>query len=163
MWDRLVARGLMSMSDETWARHANPWSGWSRLATTPVLFLALWSHVWLGWRALAPVALVALWLWLNPRVFPPPARTDAWMSRGVLGERLWLARRTRPIPARHVRPAMAAQGLSLGFLAAGVWGLVAQDFWAAFLGLHGAAVAKLWFVDRMVWLHEDMTQGENRS
>lgn len=143
------------MTDEVWRRHANPWSGWTRVATTPVLFLALWSHVWIGWWALGPLGVVLIWTWLNPRVFPPPASTDNWMSKGVLGERLWLTRREVPIPAHHARAARLIILGSLVFLVPAAYGFVARDFWAAVLGVHGAAAMKLWFVDRMVWLYEE--------
>ena len=47
-YDRIVAK-LMAMSDEVWMRHANPWSGWTRIAVFPLWFLAIWSRVWIGW------------------------------------------------------------------------------------------------------------------
>jgi hypothetical protein len=162
-WDRFVARGLMGMDEAAWAHHANPLSGWTRAATTPVLFLALWSHVWIGWWALVPVAATALWLRINPSLFPPPQSTAAWMTRGVLGERLWLDRAARPIPAHHARAAMVIKSISLAFLATGLWGLRAREFWAAFLGWHGAALAKFWFVDRMAWLYDDVARAANHG
>ena len=73
--ERGIAR-LFAMSDGVWARHANPWSVWTRMATLPVLLLALWSRAWIGWWALLPVAAVLVWTWLNPRLFPPPRTTD---------------------------------------------------------------------------------------
>jgi hypothetical protein len=39
--------GIVDMSDETWRRHANPWSVWMRFAAIPALILAVWSRVWL--------------------------------------------------------------------------------------------------------------------
>ena len=63
--------GAFRMDDAAWARHANPWSGWSRLTTLPLLILSLWSRQWLGWWALVPTALSLAWLWLNPHLFPP--------------------------------------------------------------------------------------------
>jgi hypothetical protein len=39
---------LMGMDDATWARHANPWSGWTRVTIVPLLSSANWSRVWLG-------------------------------------------------------------------------------------------------------------------
>lgn len=49
-----------------------------------------------------PVALLFAWILANPRAFPPPDRLTSWASRGTLGERLWLARATTPVPAHHV-------------------------------------------------------------
>lgn len=151
-WGRLSERA-MAMDEATWARHANPWSGWTRIATLPLFALAVWSRVWLGWWALVPVALVMLWTWINPRLFPPPRDHDAWMTRGVLGERIWLARRTTPIPRHHEKAAQllaAAAGLGLIPLAAG---LILLDPGLTLGGLAISMGGKLWFLDRMVWLH----------
>ncbi|WP_255149740.1 DUF6653 family protein [Halorarius halobius] len=76
--------GRSSLPAWVWERHANPWSGWSRAATTPVLVYALYHR---NWRLLA-AGLV--WLVVNPAAFPPPERDDAWMTRGVRAERAWL-------------------------------------------------------------------------
>ncbi len=154
-WEHAIVR-TFAMSDEIWARHANPWSGWTRVATTPFLFLALWSYVWIGWWALLPVALLLVWLWLNPRVFPTPAHFDHWMSKGVMGERLWTRRAQRPIPERHARAARLITLGSVAFMVPAIYGLIVENFWAALLGFHAAAAMKIWFVDRMVWLYEEM-------
>ncbi len=122
------------MDDAAWARHANPWSVWTRVPILPLLALAIWSRAWIGWWALLPVALLIAWTWVNPRIFPPPRSLDGWGSCAVLGERLWLARNAVPVPAHHRR-------------------LVP---WAALTGLAIALVAKMWFLDRMVWLVADM-------
>uniref|UniRef100_A0A832H3E3 Uncharacterized protein n=1 Tax=Oscillatoriales cyanobacterium SpSt-402 TaxID=2282168 RepID=A0A832H3E3_9CYAN len=45
------------MSEETWARHANPRSVWTRFTVLPMLILAIWSRIWLGWWSLAPIAI----------------------------------------------------------------------------------------------------------
>ena len=80
---RRAAAAAFRLDAEGWARHANPWSGWTRFATLPLLALACWSRAWIGWWAALPLALLLAWLWLNPRAFPPPRRWDAWMSRGA--------------------------------------------------------------------------------
>ena len=61
---------FFQMTDDVWARHANPWSVWTRYMALPLLIMAIWSRVWLGWGSLMPIAIVLLWIWLNPRVFP---------------------------------------------------------------------------------------------
>ncbi|MBX3553855.1 MAG: hypothetical protein KF697_15500, partial [Pseudolabrys sp.] len=83
---------LFRMDERVWERHANPVSVWTRFATFPLLMLALWSVHWIGWYCLIPLAVLAAWLWLNPRIFPPPASTQSWASRAVLGERVYLLR-----------------------------------------------------------------------
>lgn len=72
------------LPDWVWKRHANPWSGWSRAATTPVIVYALYHR---DWRL---VAASLVWLLVNPAAFSAPETTDAWMTRGVLAEREWL-------------------------------------------------------------------------
>jgi hypothetical protein len=144
------------MDDAAWARHANPWSVWTRVPILPLLALAIWSRAWIGWWALIPVVLLLAWTWVNPRAFPPPRNLDAWGSRAVLGERLWLARDVVPVPAHHRRIPLLLNALSaLGglLLLVGLFWLVP---WAALTGLAIALVAKMWFLDRMVWLVADM-------
>ena len=96
---------IMGMDDEVWERHANPYSGWSRVPVLSLLALAIWSRVWLGWWALVPIILIFVWIWFNPRLFPAPKSTDNWMSKGVLGERVWLNRKNVPIPTHHDKAA----------------------------------------------------------
>ena len=158
-WESRIARAF-AMDEAAWARHANPWSGWTRVATLPLLVLAAWSRVWIGpWWAVALFAALLAWTWVNPRAFPPPRGTAGWMSRGVLGERHWLARDAHPVPVHHrhvphLLTALAALGLP--FLA---WGVAMLQPWPTLFGLALAMLGKLWFVDRMVWLQRDMEGG----
>ena len=147
----------MGMDDATWLRHANPWSGWTRFSILPLFALAVWSRVWLGWGALVPLALVVAWTWFNPRLFAEPTSFDNWMSQGVLGERIWLARSKTPIAQHHqaiARLLTAAAGAGVAILAYGLWAL---DIGLTIAGLILAIGAKLWVLDRMVWLHCETT------
>ncbi|WP_270938276.1 DUF6653 family protein [Falsiroseomonas oryzae] len=144
------------MDDAAWARHANPWSVWTRVPILPLLALAVWSREWIGWWALVPVLLLLAWTWVNPRVFPPPSSLENWGSRAVLGERLWLTRDSVPVPPRHrVLPkalnALAAAGGVL--LCVGLAWLLP---WATLTGLAVALLAKMWYLDRMTWIVADM-------
>ena len=150
------AARLMGMNPMAWARHANPWSVYSRFAGSVFVFFAAWSLHWIGWWSLAPIAVAVLWTWLNPKLFSPPATASSWAARGVLGERAFLNRQQVAIPAEHVQVAWVATGFSGAFLAIGIYGLVVEDFWAAFTGWHAAVLSKIWFVDRMVWLWEEV-------
>ena len=159
---RFVERS-MGMSEAAWARHANPWSVWTRVPILPLLALAIYSREWIGGWAVAPVLLLVVWALVNPRAFPPPARTDNWASKGTFGERLWLARDKSAIPKRHARTAsllVAGQLLGVAILA---YGLAVLDAWATFSGVVLTMGAKLWFVDRMVWLYEEVGDGRFTS
>lgn len=146
----------MSMDDATWARHANPWSVWTRVPILGLLALAIWSRVWIGWWCLVPVAALIAWTLYNPRAFPPPASLDNWASQAVLGERHWLARKTRPIPLHHARWAMILSVLSAVSILPLGYGLWMLDPRATFAGAMLSSVFKLWFCDRMAWLAADM-------
>ena len=154
------AERLMGMDDAVWAKHSNPWSGWTRVSVLPLLCLAIWSRVWLGWGCMWLVLAVLAWTWLNPRLFGPPAHNNAWMTKGVLGERMWLAQQDVPIPAHHAlfgRFLNIAAGIGVALLAYGLWRL---DIGWTLAGLIASMGAKLWFLDRMVWLYADMTDKE---
>lgn len=154
------AERLMQMDTTVWRRHANPWSGLSRMATAlPLLTLSGWSRMWLGWYALVPLGLTALWIWANPRVFPEPAHFGHWMSRGVLGERIFLEHRAE-LPRHHLRAAHLLSWASLPGAILALWGVVAFWWEGAVFGTVLMALPKVWFVDRMAWILDDwMKQG----
>lgn len=144
------------MSDAVWARHASPWSVWTRVPILPLLALAIWSRVWLGWWCLGLIAALMVWTYFNPRVFAAPAHLNAWASKGVLGERVFLARKTKAIPQHHVQWGLllsVVAGIGLIPLIHGLW---VQEVWPVLLGLTITVGGKLWFLDRMVWLLADM-------
>ena len=95
--ERTIAQ-IFRMDDATWMRHANPWSGILRLTALPAFIVAFWSRLWLGWWAVIPVIIVILWTWYNPRIFAAPQSLDHWMSKGAMGERVWLNRDAVPVP-----------------------------------------------------------------
>ena len=153
------AERLMAMDDRAWSRHANPWSVYTRIPILPLLAFAIFSRVWLGWWALVPVAALMAWAFINPRAFPVPKTTDSWASRGTLGERLWLNRANVAIPRHHSVAAAwltGAQGVGLLPL---VYGLIALNPWATVAGTAITLLAKMWFVDRMVWLYDEAGDG----
>lgn len=153
-----AAERMMAMSEEDWLRHANPWSGWTRFLTgAPLLVFAIWSRVWIGWWALAAVAAALVWIWVNPRAFPKPHDYGSWMSRGVLGERIFLSKGDYDIPHHHLRMANLTTALAFAGVIPMIWGLIVLDPWATILGTALAILAKAWFCDRMVWLHADLT------
>ena len=74
-----------------------------------------------------------------------------------MGERVWLARGDVPIPRHHALWAGILTGLSGIGLPPLLWGLYAY-IWALLLGLTLTIGAKMWFLDRMVWLFDDMAK-----
>ena len=147
---------LFQMDEATWTRHANPWSVWTRNTVLPLLILAIWSRVWLGWWSLLWVTVALLWNWVNPRLFRKPETTDNWASKAVFGERVWMNRDQIPVPARHhIMPNIltTVAVIGTGFVA---WGVIELDIWITLFGAALTYAGKLWFLDRMVWLYEDM-------
>ncbi len=145
------------MDQQTWERHANPMSVWTRYASFPFLIAAVWSRVWIGWWALVPVAVVMAWLWLNPRVFSRPQSTDNWASKAVLGERVYLARREVPIPD-ELRPSVMLLLSGVPGLALLTWGLVTTHLLPTIAGGALVLASKTWFNHRMVRLYDAMRQ-----
>lgn len=83
------------------------------------------------------------------------------MSRGVLGEQLWLASDDRALPDHHLRMARVLVALSFaGTLVLG-YGLIVLDPGFTAAGLSTTMLSKLWFLDRMVWLHRDQANSFN--
>lgn len=148
---------MMGMGNADWRRHANPWSVWTRFTCLPLLVIAIWSRVWIGWLALLVFAAAALWTWMNPRAFAPPADFGSWASRVTLGERVFLARDRYAVPMHHRRAAHILSGLSAVGCVPLIYGLIVLNPWATLLGLIGTVLPKVWFCDRMVWLHADLT------
>jgi hypothetical protein len=66
------------------SRHSNPWSAWTRWASTPLVLLPFWN------RSPRQGVVVATWFALNAVLFPPPRDDSAYATRVVLGEERWL-------------------------------------------------------------------------
>jgi hypothetical protein len=132
------------LSEKTWERHANPWSGWSRVAIMPVLAAGLYSHnLWV-------LGVVILWAIINPLVFSKPKRVDNWMSKGVLGEQLYFQdgkKIKRDLPTLL---SIVNAPVFLGFLYFG-W---QKELLPLILSGLLTIVIKFWFIDRMVILYE---------
>jgi hypothetical protein len=148
------------LEGEGWQRHANPWSVYTRIPVPALLAAAVWSRRRLGRWSLLPVGLVCVWTTVNPTAFPPPRSMDNWASKAVLGELVWSRRRTVPVPARHRVAPWLLTGLNAAGLPFLVRGLVVLDGRLVVAGLAVHMAGKLWFLDRMVWLHEDVTGGQ---
>lgn len=144
------------MDESTWKRHSNPWSVVTRSTVTPILVLALWSRVVFGWYSIILVIFSLIWIYVNPRIFSPPKSTNNWASKGVFGERVWVNRDKVPIPEKHRRvPNILSIVSGIGFIFV-IFGTYKLDILIVLFGFSLNLLGKLWFVDRMVWLYEDM-------
>lgn len=75
------------------ARHANPWSAWTRWASTPLVLLPVWT------RRRSHAVVVGAWLAVNPVAFPKVTEKENWATRAMLGEELWITNRPRDAAA----------------------------------------------------------------
>jgi hypothetical protein len=78
------------------------------------------------------------------------------MSKGAMGERVWLNRDAVPVPAYHrtvPNVLSAVSAISVLFI---IWGVFVFDLWPTLFGTMLVYLGKLWFVDRMVWIWQDM-------
>jgi Family of unknown function (DUF6653) len=147
---------VFHLTEDNWMRHANPWSVGTRYSVLPIIVLAFWSRIWIGWWCAIPAALSLAWMFFNPVFFPKPRSTKNWASKSVLGERVWANRKKIEVPQHHKRlPGILNLISSLGMLLA-IYAIVRLSLWPAILGVVLAYLGKSWYLDRMVWLYEDM-------
>lgn len=156
--ERKIAKAF-NLTDENWMKHANPWSVWTRYSVLPIIVLAFWSRTWIGWWCLIPGLISIAWMFFNPVVFRPPKSTKNWASKSVLGERVYLNRDNIDIPEVHKKPVHKILNLvSSTGVALAIWAIVTYSIWGAILGTALAYLGKSWYLDRMVWLFEDMKE-----
>jgi len=147
---------LFRLTDENWMKHANPWSVWTRYSVLPLIVLAFWTRVWIGWWSAIPVVLSLAWLFFNPVLFNKARSTKNWASKSVLGERVWLNRDKQDVPEYHKTLPVILNGVSSVGILLSIWAIVMLSVWPAILGISLAYIGKSWYLDRMVWLYEDM-------
>ncbi|AFK19083.1 hypothetical protein E6P09_09890 [Haloferax mediterranei ATCC 33500] len=124
-----------------WERHANPWSGGTRILVYPVLMYAIYKRN----RRLfaATVAFIAV----NPVLFPRPERTDNYLSRIVLAEREWLdeGNGTMSLDYPNVLNVLNIPVTVYAFASA-----IRRKPVGTVLGTLGVMVLKLWWTDAIV-------------
>lgn len=148
---------IFGLTGDAWMRHANPLSVWTRFTVLPLLVIAVWSRDWIGWWSLAPLALAVAWMMINPRVFPAPRSSSNWASKGVFGERIWAEGDRATFPEQFgSRILTVIQCYQLIGLIPLVYGLVVLDPIVAASGVLIVQGGKLWYIDRMVLLFEDV-------
>jgi len=153
--ERKIAN-FFRLNDETWMRHANPWSVWTRYTVLPLFVLAVWSRIWLSWWCLIPIALSVIWTFVNPVLFPKPSSTRNWASKAVLGERVYLNRDNISIPNHHKKLPGILNGITAIGLMPLTWGILVMNVWLAMLGIVWIYIGKTLFLNRMVHLFDDM-------
>ncbi len=152
---------VFNLKGDHWLKHANPLSVWTRFATLPFLVLAIWSRVWISWYCLIPIATLIIWLMINPTLFKKPKKINTWASKSVLGERYWSERKKNKVPKRHNTPILILtilQTISGIILIIGLWQL---EINLTIMGTIMVYLTKMWFLDRMVWVYEDMQNEQN--
>lgn len=147
---------LFNLSWDNWQKHANPWSVWTRFATLPFLVLATWSHIWISWYSLIPITILVIWLIINPTLFKKPKSFDSWASKAVLWEKFYAERKSNPVPTHHniaIIILSVIQSIWGIVLIVGLWN---THVYFTILGTIIIYLGKMWFLDRMVWIYEDM-------
>ncbi len=152
---------MFNLDGDNWMKHTNPWSIWTRFATLPLVVVAFWSRVWIGWYCLIPIIALVIWIIINPTLFKKPKSIDNWGSKSVLGERFWAERKSNPVPNHHHTPVLILTILqTIGgiTLMIGLWQL---DLYLTIIGSITVYMAKMWFLDRMVWVYADMSNNKS--
>jgi len=153
--EKQIAKAF-NLQGDNWLKHANPWSIWTRFATLPFLVLAIWSRVWISWYSLIPIAILIIWLIINPTLFKKPKNFDTWGAKSVLGEKYWSNRKINPVPKHHKTPIMILtiiQTIGGILLIIGLWRF---ELSLTIIGTITVYLAKMWFLDRMVWIYGEM-------
>jgi hypothetical protein len=148
---------VFGLKGDSWMRHANATSVWTRFLALPMIALAVWSRDWIGWFSLIPIAVSTVWVAINPLFFPKPRSTRNWASKGVLGERVWTegdkASFSPQFQSKATTVAAVYQSIGVALLFYGLWVL---NPLAAVSGLLIVQGGKAWYIDRMVLLFDDM-------
>lgn len=150
-----LSEKLMKMDEDSWARHSNPWSVYTRFTILPLISVSFYSQHWIGSYCWVFVFISLIWIWLNPRLFKAPKQTDNWASKGTFGERIYLNRSVRAISKHHQTAANVLQFLSALGMIPFLYGLYSLDIWVLVIGNIWIILCKAWFVDRMVWVYMD--------
>ena len=75
----------------------------------------------------------------------------------MLGETLWADRKKTSLPARHLVAPVVLSLVSAAGVPFMVWGLIVLDPWITAFGLAVQMAGKLWFLDRMALLYDDVS------
>jgi hypothetical protein len=145
------------LKDESWMRHSNPASVWTRFGVLPMLVGSIWSRKWIGRRFVVPLGLSTAWLFANPLFFSPPGSTRNWASKAVFGERIWVNQDRSELPDQFdsVMPTVAQAYQAVGLVPI-AYGLAKLKVGPTVGGMLIVQGGKLWYLDRMVLLFDEM-------
>jgi hypothetical protein len=130
-----------TLEDAFWERHANPWSAGTRFVLLPALMTAIYRR---DARLLAATLAFAV---LNPVLFPPPDRTDSYLSRIVPAEREWLSADRGTVGLSYPN---VLNLLNLPVTLYAVVAAVRRDRRGTAVGTAAAMGLKLWWADAVV-------------
>ena len=102
-----MATSIARIRRAVFARHANPWSAWTRWATMPLILVPVWRRSW------RDAAWISAWFALNPVIFGEPADQAGWSTRAMLGEEQWITTRPRDAALAVNLAGSAATALAL--------------------------------------------------
>ncbi len=155
--DRKLAKAF-GLEGESWMRHANPASVWTRFSVVSLFALAIWSRDWIGIWCLVPVGLAIAWMFVNPLLFKAPKSTRNWASRAVLGERIWVDRDKLALPEQFRSPAASIVANSYSTIGVAIlaFGLIDLSLIATVSGILIIHGGKAWYMDRATLLFADM-------
>ncbi|MEV0825022.1 DUF6653 family protein [Nonomuraea rubra] len=149
-----AAAATFGLNEESWKRHANAWSVWTRMAGVLPILAPIYFREELGWWALAPIAAGVIWMWINPHAFKPVLEPRRWAEKGIYGEKMYAA--DHSLAAEAHRPAIrwliALAAAGLGIM---VYGLVTIEAWPSVFGLTLIFISQLWQIDRFVAIYEE--------
>ncbi|WP_411968499.1 DUF6653 family protein [Haloferax sp. YSSS75] len=132
-----------------WAPHANPRSVWGFIATYPIFIAAVYR------RSVPLLAVTLLSIGANLVGVSPPETDEAWGTRVVLGEQVWLERGVLSETGTFGLTALGGL-VNLYTLRAAV----NQDFGRTVAGTIASVVFMFVFFDRMVTLYDREGSGE---
>ncbi|WP_102794988.1 DUF6653 family protein [Bowmanella denitrificans] len=154
--ERKLAKIFM-LDDDGWERHANPLSVWTRYSVLPIFAFAGFLREWNVWMCGALIVIALAWTFFNPILFSKPKNYSSWASKSVLGERIYINRDIYKLPEHHNSPIfMVLNAISSAGVMACFWGVYKFDAPICMLGILITYLAKSWFLDRMVWLFNDV-------
>ena len=154
--EKRIANYFRLRRQEDWLRHANPWSVATRFIILPFLILVIWSRIWIGWYSLIFIILLIIWSLVNPKLFHRYTKINNWWSKSVIGEYFWINRDDIPVPKYHYKIIKILTFLQTVGGIILILGLYKLDMLLTFIGTISIYFSKMWFLDRMVWIYENM-------